>query len=176
MTANLKLAALLVTLTGTSLATAEALPKPIADLERFVGTWKGTGSVAMGKDKAKIEMTWACKQASAKFGVTCTFRVTGIPGMAVYEETDLLGYEPNTETYHWFSVTNAGETHDHVAKVAKAGGVDKLQFVYTGMQEGKPLKEVIDLSFAKDGKSLEGRAETFVANASASVLELKARK
>ena len=28
--------------------------------------------------------------------------------MAAYDETDLMGYEPNTNTYHWYSVTSAG--------------------------------------------------------------------
>lgn len=158
-----------------SLARAEALPKPIADLERFVGTWKATGSVTMGKDTLKVTATWACKRTSAKMGVLCNLELKGIPGLPVYAETDLFGYEPNTNTYHWYAVTNAGETHDHVAK-AVSSDEPKLQFVFNGTQEGKPFKEVIDLDFAKDGKSLSLRAETFVAGASTSVFDIKAKK
>ena len=87
----------------------------------------------------------------------------------------MFGYEPHSNTYHWFAITNAGETHDHVAKVV---GIDepKLQFVYTGTQEGKPFKEVIDLTFEPGNKVMQLRAETFVAGASTSVFDLKAKK
>ncbi|HVW27368.1 MAG TPA: hypothetical protein VHC69_18520 [Polyangiaceae bacterium] len=154
-------------------AVAEPLPKPVADMECLVGTWKGAGSFAAGKDNAKINATWACKRTPSKFGVSCSFQVTGIPGVPIYDEADLMGYEPNTNVYHWYSVTNAGETHDHVAKVPDGS---KLQFVFNGVQEGKPYKEVIDLEFSNDSKSINGKSETFVAGASTSVLLLSLRK
>jgi hypothetical protein len=156
----------------TSLAQAEDMPKPIADLEKLVGTWKGGGTATMGKDSAKISASWTCKRTSAKAGVLCQLKVTGIPGVTM-EETDLFGYEPSTNTYHWFSVTNLGETHDHVAKVTDD---PKLQFVFTGTQEGKPFKEVIDVEFAKDAKSFALRSESFVAGASVAVFDVKAKK
>ncbi|HVU00562.1 MAG TPA: hypothetical protein VHE30_02380 [Polyangiaceae bacterium] len=154
-------------------AAADPLPKPVSDMECLVGSWKGGGAVTMGKDHANIAATWTCKRTSSKFGLSCSFQVTGIPGVPLYDETDLMGYEPNTNLYHWYSVTNAGETHDHVAKVP-AG--NKLEFVFDGTQEGKPFKEVIDLEFSKDEKTVSGRAETFVAGVSTSVMSLSLRK
>ena len=154
-------------------AAAESLPKPVSEMECLVGNWKGGGSMTMGKEKAKVDATWNCKRTSAKFGVLCTLHLSGIPGVASYDETDLFGFEPNTNTYHWYSVTNAGETHDHVAKVTSG---NTIQFVFNGTQEGKAFKEVIDLAFGKDGKTVTGRGETFVAGASTSVLELNLRK
>jgi hypothetical protein len=154
-------------------AAADPLPKPVEGMECLVGSWKGSGTVSMGNGKAKIDATWTCKRVSAKWGVMCTFHVTGIPGVAAYEETDLMGYEPNTNTFHWYAVTSAGETHDHVAQATDG---NKQQFIFTGTQEGKPFKEVIDLEIGKDEKSATGRAETFVGGASTSVLELKLRK
>lgn len=153
--------------------TAAPLPKPVADMQCLVGQWKGGGSLTMGQDSAKIAATWSCKRTSAQYGVLCNFRVTGIPGVQLYEETDLMGYEPNTNTYHWYAVTNAGETHDHVASPA-AG--DTLQFVFTGTQEGKPFKEVIDLTLPTEQKQMSGRAETFVGGASVSVMQLALRQ
>src|SRR5947207_15603111 len=94
-------------------AAADPLPKAVSDMECLVGSWKGGGSLTMGKDKAKVNATWTCTRTSAEFGVSCTFRVTGIPGVAVYEETDLMGYEPNTNLHTWFSVTNAGADPAH---------------------------------------------------------------
>lgn len=167
-----KLSAVLV-LAAPLVAFAEGLPKPVADMECLVGKWKGGGSVVMGKDKANVQVTWDCARTSAKFGVMCKFHVTGIPGVASYDETDLMGYEPNTDKYHWYSVTNAGETHDHVASVPKG---DSIQFVFEGTQEGKPLKEVIDLKIDDRSKVMTGTAETFVAGVSASVMSLELHK
>jgi hypothetical protein len=154
-------------------ARAEGLPKPVADLERWVGTWKGPGSMRTGKDSAQVEATWTCQRTSASFGVACTLRVTGIPGLPSYEETDLMGYEPGTNTYHWYSVTNAGETHDHVARAIPG---NSLHFVFTGNTQGKPLEEVIDLTFSPDQRRVLGKAETRVDGRAASVLELSLGK
>ncbi len=154
-------------------AAADSLPKPVADMECLVGVWRGGGSLLAGKDKSKLDAAWTCQRTSSAFGVLCTFHVTGIPGMGAYDETDLMGYEPNTNTYHWYSVTNAGETHDHVAKVSDSNAI---RFVFNGTQQGKAFKEVIDLSFAADKKALSGRAETFLAGVSTSVMSLNLSK
>jgi hypothetical protein len=152
---------------------ADPLPKPVENMERLVGNWKGGGTVAMGKDKAKLDTTLECKPTSSKFGVLCTTHMTGIPGMAAYDETDLFGYEPNSDTYHWFAVTNAGETHDHVAK-APSG--DRLEFTYNGTQEGKPFRETIVLELAKDGKSLTGHVDELVGGQLVGSMDMKLRK
>jgi hypothetical protein len=171
MTMKKLLAFSLVALPATALAgdPKPGLPPQVAVMECLVGNWKGTGTVAMGKDKAKVDLTWNCKRTPGDFGVLCALHATGIPGVASYDETDLMGYEPGSNTYHWFSVTNAGETHDHVAKATDG---NQIRFVYTGTQDGKPFKEVIDMTFAKDGTSITGRAETFVAGKSTTVFEL----
>jgi hypothetical protein len=152
---------------------ADPLPKPVADMECLIGNWKGGGTLSMGKDRAKLDATWTCQRTSAQFGVLCNFHVTGIPGVNAYDETDLMGYEPNSNLYHWYSVTNAGETHDHVAKVPEG---NTIQFIYTGIQEGKTYKEVIDLAFTNDSKAVTGRAQTFIAGASTSIMDIKLRK
>jgi hypothetical protein len=156
-------------LLAPTLAAAEPLPKPIADMERWVGQWKGTGALHAGADNAPLSATWSCQRTSAKFGVSCAFHVTGIPGVPSYEETDLMGYDAVASVYHWYSVTNAGETHDHVARASSGNA---LQFAFDGTQDGKPFKEVIDLTFADGGRRVIGRVETFVAGASVSVMDV----
>lgn len=151
---------------------ADPAPKPVEKLNVLVGTWKGGGSMVMGKDTAKLEVVIDCKPTSAKFGVLCTLHATGMPGMT-YEETDLFGYEPNSDTYHWYSVTNAAETHDHVAKPPSG---DHLAFQYTGTQAGKPLIEAIGFDFSKDGKSLAFKSETTVAGTAVAIMDVKVRK
>jgi hypothetical protein len=172
MTMN-KLATLIATVGFASIASADSLPKEVDGMNCLAGSWKATGTVSMGKDSAKVNATWDCKRTSAKWGVLCSLNLKGIPGLASYAETDLFGFEPNSRKYHWFSVTNAGETHDHVADFTTG---NKLEFVYTGTQEGKPFKEVIDMTIGDDDKSFTLRSETFVDGASTSVLDIKARK
>ena len=152
---------------------AEAAPTPLDGLSSLLGTWKGGGAFSSGADVVKIGATWSCKHTAAQFGVLCTLHVTGIPGVPAYEETDLLGYEASANAYHWYSVTNAGETHDHVAAANES---KLLRFSYTGTQQGKPLREVIDLDFAKRPGHVSGRAETFVAGATVSVMQLELNK
>ena len=156
-----------------AIAAADAPPKAVTNLERFIGTWKGTGTMTMGKDKVKVDFATTCKRTSAQFGVLCSSTFGGIPGMATYEETDLFGYEPNSNTYHWFAVTNAGETHDHVAKVADG---NKLSYVYTGTQEGKPMKEAIDIEWSKDGKTMAFHVDTIVAGQVVATIDAKPQK
>jgi hypothetical protein len=164
-----------------AVALAEPLPKPIADMERWVGRWQGTGTLKAGPDAAasdpakaaQLAASWTCQRTSARFGVLCTLHITGIPSVPSYEETDLLGYDAADGSYHWYSVTNAGETHDHVAR---ASSTDSLRFVFRGNQEGKPLEEIITLTFRPSGERIEGKAETFVAGALASVMQISLGK
>ncbi len=172
------LTTLLTTLALATPALADNLPDPVARLNALVGTWKGTGTLAMGGATANIAGTWTCKRTSAKFGVLCTVKITGVPGLPVYEETDLFGYEPGSGTYHWASVTNTGDTHDHVAKVGPADAT-KIQYVYTGTVDTKPFKEVIDLELLttkKPSDTMVVRGETFIGGASMSVMTVKLRK
>jgi hypothetical protein len=160
-------------LLAPAIGAAEPLPKPIADMDRWVGQWKGTGTLRAGAETAALQASWSCQRTSAKYGVSCTFHVTGIPGVPSYEETDLMGYDGVASVYHWYSVTNAGETHDHVARAASG---DTLRFAFKGTQEGKPFEEVIDLAFSENGRRVSGKAETFVAGTSVSVMELSLTK
>lgn len=150
---------------------ALATPKPATRLDNLVGTWRGTGTYSAGKDKASLTFEWACKKVSAGTGVACTLELKGIPGMAgAYSETDLFGYEPNTDTLHWYAVTNAGETHDHVAKASDA----KLVFVFKGTQDGKPLVETVELGLG--AKELTVHDENRLGDQIQSVLEAKGKK
>ncbi len=135
------LATLLLTTAATATAVAgDARPQAMTRIDGFIGTWKVTASVTMGNATAKATGTWTCKRVSANAGVLCTLEMTGVPGLAVYDETDLFGFEPGSGTLHWFSVTNADETHYHVGKMVEG---KPLQLVYKGTQAGKSFKEVI---------------------------------
>jgi len=152
-----------------------APPKEVQTMSCLVGSWKGTGSMTMGKDKVDgLKLSWNCKRTSAEWGVACNAVFTGVPGIDKYEETDLFGYEPGTGKYHWYAVTNAGETHDHVAAAANSA---TIEFVHTGIQEGKPLKEVVQLTFkGKNESTVDVRSETFIDGKSTALLTGTAHK
>jgi hypothetical protein len=160
---------------GTAQAGNPPPPKETQGMACMVGSWKGTGSMTMGTNKVDgVKMTYNCKRTSGDWGVACTGVMTGIPGMGRLEETDLFGYDPGAGKYHWFAVTNDGETHDHVGTPGKG---DTLEFVYNGVQEGKPFKEVLQLTFRGPKESmLDLRAETFVDAKSTSVMTATAHK
>ena len=117
----------------------------------LVGDWTGSASGKMGSDALSAQLTLSCSETSGGFGVQCKTRFTGLPGGPA-EETDLFGFDPGQRKYHWFSVTNQGETHDHVAEPPKG---DTLRFVYDGVQDGKPAREVITLKISEDHHNLE---------------------
>ena len=89
-----------------------------------------------------------CTSISGGFGVGCSTVITGIPGMERYEEKDLFGYYPGSDTYHMFSVTNAGETHDHSGKLTSDAFIGR----YEGVRDGKPFVENISFKFTGDNE------------------------
>jgi hypothetical protein len=149
-------------------AWADSTPKEVADMECLVGNWEGNARMTLGGQSADLKVSLSCKRTPGKWGVLCTTRMLGIPGLASYEETDLFGFDPGSRKYHWFSVTNGGETHDHVADLPTG---DTVNWVYTGMQEGKPFREEVRMVFSKGGNAMTLRGETFLAGKSTSVIE-----
>ena len=161
---------LLAALLAPLVAAADPLPKPVEGMECLIGTWKGAGTVSMGKDKAKIDATWTCNRVSAKWGVMCTFHVDRDPGCGRVRGDRPHGLRPEHE--HVPLVRGHQRRRD--PRPRRAGQRrQQAQFIYSGTQDGKPVKEVIDLELTKDSKQATGRAETFVGGASASVLEVR---
>jgi hypothetical protein len=117
----------------------------------LVGEWKsqnGQGTIE-GK-KHKVDFTVSCTPTAGGMGLACTAKFD-IEGVGHLEESDLFGYDPGQNRYHWFSVTQRGETHDHVA--LPPGANDKgITFSYAGFEGGKPMQEVITLTFLDENK------------------------
>ncbi len=172
-TKMITLLSLLVGGAASGAPTGPELPKEVKTMDCLVGKWNGAVTMKVGDSSTGVKMTWDCRHASGNFGVQCKAEMTGIPGMKLYQETDLFGYDPGAKKYHWFSVTNGGETHDHQAPIPE-GNV--IEFVYDGLQEGKPFKEVIKMSFGADEKSMDFSSETFVEGKSTALMQGKASK
>lgn len=127
-------------------AAPKNLPKEIQPMYCLVGEWKSQGGFAQieGK-KHKVDFTVSCAPVASGMAIGCTAKFD-VEGMGHMEESDLFGYDAAQNRYHWFSVTSRGETHDHVA--LPPGPNDKsITFAYAGVQAGKPMQEVITLTF-----------------------------
>lgn len=171
-------ASLIATAAPGAAVAKPATPEPpdrTKDLACLVGHWTGSGTLhADGvAEPAAVRVDWTCQPVSGTAGVRCDLVMTGIPGLDAYLETDLFGWEPASDTYHWFAVTNAGETHDHVAPPVNG---DSVRFTYMGRQAGKPMKEVIDLTFGSGSTTVKVVSEAFVAGKRTSHLEVMASK
>jgi hypothetical protein len=148
-------------------ALADAVPQASKDLQCLVGNWKGTGVMHMPDgSKANAQVSIDCKSAAGGLGVACHTRMTGIPGMAAYEEDDLFGYNAGDGLVHWFSITSAGETHDHKGGIADNAFVG----VYEGPQGGQLFQETVSLAFEGE-KKMKFRSASLLAGKDQGVLE-----
>ena len=139
----------------------------LAGIQRMAGSWHGKGTMKDGGKTFKVDASLQCVSTSGGSGVRCETQFMGVPGMASYDETDLFGYDPGDGLVHWFSVTNAGETHDH--KGGFSGNV--LSVTHVGPQAGQLFSECITLTW-KDDKSLRAESHTFVGSARGPVFEM----
>jgi hypothetical protein len=144
----------LVALAATpSLASAEeAKPNPAqAEIKRLVGKWSGKGTITAEGQTHAVTMTWNCTDAAA--GAKCHGKIVGLPGFT-YELDDLWGYSAVDGLVHWYTVTNAGEVHDHAGHLDADGGLLSVQLP----TDGKLFEETI--TFTRKKKSLVVAWET----------------
>jgi hypothetical protein len=151
-------------------AAAGGTPEPVQKLARMAGTWKGKGTVKMGKDTISISGTWTCQQGAGGFGIRCAFAAKGMPGLALYEEMDIMGFDPGDGLVHWYSVTNAGETHDH------RGGWqgDTLAVTFTGPKDGLLYTERVEIKLT--GNTMRCVSTVYEGAKVSSVFEMTASK
>lgn len=124
-------------------AQAQDVPEAVATLQQLVGSWTGSGTFTGGESPAEIAIALECETVSGNLGVLCQTEISGLPGMGTVSETDLFGYDPAGGLVHWFSVTSAGETHDH------AGGFmgNALVVEYISGMDGQLFSERVEMTF-----------------------------
>jgi hypothetical protein len=69
------------------------LPEAVQKLNRLAGTWKVKGKMKMGADAVDVTGTWICVGIAGGNGIRCGLNMKGIPGLPLYQETDLMGYD-----------------------------------------------------------------------------------
>lgn len=118
-------------------AHADGPVPPPKQLAHLVGRWMGTGRVTIGSKHYEITMKMRCTPASGGWGVLCRSRMTGMPGIPSYLETDLFGWNQSTQLTHWYAVTNTGQARDRAGTwttpstlvVSSQGKLDGRAFV-----------------------------------------------
>jgi len=127
----------------TSTAAEPAAVPAAARFYPFVGNWKGQGELREGEQPAtRLTLDYQCKKASAGWAVSCNLIARN--GQMTMAETDLFGVDPVTGKGHWFAVTNAGETHNHIADWTDS----KTMTGYLAWnQDGKKMEEKVTFRF-----------------------------
>jgi hypothetical protein len=120
-------------------ALADDKPPPqLAELRKWIGKWSGKGSITTEGKTHAVAMTYDCVESAGAAGVKCRAVITGLPGFT-YQFDDLWGFSTVDNLVHWYTVTNAGEVHDHRGHLDATGG-----FVVAELPtEGKLFSEQI---------------------------------
>lgn len=116
---------LLAALAATSFARSAAAddkPSPqLQQLRMWIGTWSGKGTITSEGKTHQVTMVYDCTESAGAAGVKCRSKILGLPGFT-YEFDDLWGYSAADSLVHWYTVTNAGEVHDHRGHLDASGG------------------------------------------------------
>jgi hypothetical protein len=80
----------------------------------LTGTWTGTLHLAMGADQADLKTSVACTAVAGKTAVGCQLSARGVPGLGTMLEADLFGWDAAGNAAHMYTVSNAGDVHDHI--------------------------------------------------------------
>lgn len=163
---TLTVLASLTAATSANPSTDPKLPKEVAAMNCLVGTWTGKAQLTVDGKKFKGEGTFSCVATSGGYGVSCSDTFT-MPGLGTVQETDLFGYDPQAKLYHWYAVTSMGEAHDHVA-TPPAENDPTILFAHSGFQGGKPMQEILSMTFNKDATKIDFKNVTLIGGQTAS--------
>lgn len=119
--------------------------RPAADpvLAQLPGDYQGRLTFEADGQRSPVQARLSCRRAAGGAAVACTLSARGIPGVALFEESDLWGRDAATGRYHLYAVTNSGDVHDHAG--AYAG--DTLSLELRTTVEGQPFLEQISIRF-----------------------------
>ena len=143
-TAWLKYAALAALLfTSVPALSGDPTPPEVTRLFVFAGKWHGKLELVQpGQEAKSLDFELDCKAVEAAWAVTCTGVERSADGATT--EEDVLGYDPNENLVHFFTVDNEGETHDHKGRWTSA---DTLSLEHRGKFVDKPFSEKLTITF-----------------------------
>ena len=116
MIKRLILAVFLLLSVTAAQADEAALPPPgVVKLHGLIGHWTGDGNMTEpGHKSHTVAIEMDCVEAAGGWAIQCSDKMTGT-GIN-YLEGDLMGYDSQSNNYHWYAVTNAGDVRDYLAQ------------------------------------------------------------
>ncbi len=139
----LRTALVVVAGTASVAVLADAAAPAASHFYPLVGHWSGKGQLSQpGQPTAALSLDLNCTKVAAGNGVKCDMNAKN--EQMQIAESDLMGVDPETNTGHWYAVTNMGEVHDHIISWPD----DKtLKAHYAWTSEGKKMEENVTFTF-----------------------------
>jgi hypothetical protein len=111
------------------------LPEKARVLHRLIGDWKMHGKGHMDGDEFDMDGSWCESPTASGFGLSGRWQVVDPEGKyPTYHESDLWGYDSETDTFHYLYVDNAGQVRDFTGRLVEP---DKLELSREDLQDGK---------------------------------------
>jgi hypothetical protein len=117
------------------------VPEEAKRLRVFLGGWKVCGTLTFMDKLFKVEGSAEFFSAAAGWGLLTRVELK-VENLGLYEEVDILGFDRNEKTYHFFALTNTAAAYDHKGKWLSN---NTLSFTYEDLREGKKYKEELEI-------------------------------
>ncbi len=130
-------------------AFTQEVPQAQKNMAQFVGKWSSSDiQLTLGDKTYGGEYTLDCVAVNNNTGILAHEKFVS-PELGTMLGENLLGFDPNLQQMHLYSIDNMGTAHDHCGYWID----DHHLFVqYQGPVEGKMCLEQIDMVFHSDGK------------------------
>jgi len=118
-------------------------------LGRLVGDWTVYLNAKMPDGTAlQGKGTVRASELSMDRGIRTELRLDA-PGMGVYHEDDLWGFDQWEKKIHLYSITSTGAVHDHSGTWKDE---NTLELHWEGLYEGKPATEDVVFTWVADNE------------------------
>ena len=94
-------------------AQAPEVPKETSKLYKLEGYWMGEANIEVGADKEKVPYHFEFSKVLGGWGLSYREYVNS-KFLGNYIGLGYLGYDPHDGLYHWHTLSNAGDSHDHI--------------------------------------------------------------
>jgi hypothetical protein len=129
---------------------AQEMPAAQKNLMQFAGNWvcKNPKLIMGGKTYSGV-YSFNCSAVNMNTGIIAHEKFVTAELTMVAE--NLIGYDPNLQQVHLYTIDNMGTAHDHIGYWIDER---RLYLQYQGVVEGKMYVEQIDMVF-KDANTLQ---------------------
>jgi len=130
------------------LAINETIPPQMQKLSnKLLGKWKAELFMTMNEKEYLIKDNCEFTQIADGQGIYMSETMMMDNGTE-YKIESIIGFDAATETLHWYTVTNMGDTQDNIVNWIDN---DTFTITFCGMKNNKPYEEYIECKFIRDG-------------------------